>query len=351
MAPVPLEFPEPLQSLLKTTTVQTILSRAKHEPVAIDAELSVIEASNVLAKYGISSAPVRTEAGAYVGMFDFGDLAHLLIGGVRARDAKEAAVPEAAAGGFPQLDALLEAGLSATSPVKLVSDLSKMNPLVEIAAEASVLDAIQLLVERDAHRVCVFDKPSASDGARFVGMLSFSDITKFLHVHVAEIEALVAPSVEALGLLDKKVVTVHGDRPVVHALELMVNLRVSSVAVVDEHDGALLTAITLTDCKNLVAHANHLRRLRVDCREFASMVRANAALDKVHYGREAFPFYAVHRDAPVKTCVAKLVAVRAHRLFVVHDGKPVGVISLSDIVKALALKPHHAGGGAGGAAR
>lgn len=76
--------------------------------------------------------------------------------------------------------------------------------------------------------------------------------------------------------------------------------------------------------------------MRLDCREFAAQVRAKQSLDDIH-GRETFPFFAVHRDTTLKKVVAKLVAVRAHRLFIVDDNKPVGVIELPDIFAALAL--------------
>ncbi|KAJ8602451.1 hypothetical protein CTAYLR_001278 [Chrysophaeum taylorii] len=316
-------FPQRVTELMQGARIADILSHAQQVPVTIDADLNAAQASGVLAKHAISSAPVRSKDGGFCGMFDFGDLAELLICGMQ-NNPKPLASDQ-------NIDALLESGLSMSSPVHLVSDLSKRNPLVAVKDTESVLDAVNVLVDRSIHRLCVFD-----EAGTFVGMLSFSDVLKFLHANMPAIDEFAQATVDSLGLATKRVATICGDRPVVDALRIMVDRKVSSVAVVDEVDGRLLTAITLTDCKNLVK-MRRLEHMRLDCREFAAQIRARQALDNLH-GSEAFPFFAVHRETTLKSVIAKLVAVRAHRLFVVDDGKPVSVISISDIVLALAHK-------------
>lgn len=186
--------------------------------------MNVAQASAVLAKHGISSAPIKKQNG-FCGMFDFADLAELLLSGLKNR--AESRV---------ELDTVLESGLSTTSPVRLVSDLSHRNPMVPIKATETVGEAVSVLLSKSLHRLCVFDETGT-----FVGMLSFSDVLKLLHDNVASLDSLLAPSVATLGLATKSVNQISGDRPVIEALQTMVEKKVSSVAVIDEVDGTLLT--------------------------------------------------------------------------------------------------------------
>lgn len=201
-------------------------------PIFVDAEMNVAQASAVLAKHGISSAPIKKQAG-FCGMFDFADLAELLLLGMKRRGESRV-----------ELDAVLQSGLSTTSPVRLVSDLSNRNPMVSIKATDTVGKAIAVLLSKSLHRLCVFDE----SGPTFAGMLSFSDVLKLLHDNVASLDSLLAPSVASLGLATKSVCQISGDRPVIEALQIMVEKKVSSVAVVDEVDGTLLTVTYPPSC-------------------------------------------------------------------------------------------------------
>mmetsp|Transcript_5942 Transcript_5942/g.15459 ORF Transcript_5942/g.15459 Transcript_5942/m.15459 type:complete len:257 (+) Transcript_5942:156-926(+) len=251
-------------------------------------------------------------------MFDFADLAELLLAAMRKKNNDTADA---------ELESVLEGGLSTSSNVRLVSDLSQRNPMVAIKSTESVKVAVLRLLEKSVHRLCVFDADDA-----FVGVVSFSDILKLVADHVGRLDDLLRPSVEAKGLAAKPPVQLSGDRPVLEALALMVERKVSSVAIVDETDGHLLTAITTTDAKSIIK-LKRFEHMRLDCREFAAQVRAKQALEDAH-GRETFPFFAVHKDTSIKTLIAKLVAVRAHRLFVVDRNKPVAVIEIPDIFRA-----------------
>jgi len=316
--------------VLSGTKVVEILSTQK--PVSVSEDMSVVQACQVLARNGISSAPIASKKGGFVGMVDYGDVAALLIAGLRAQRSIDFSV------GFEeQLTTLLESGLGPGSSVKLASDMSKKNPMTVIHQSATLEEAAKTILEADVHRLCAVDNLDI-----FVGVVSLSDILRFIRMHTDNISNLVAPKLETFPeLFQKKVVTLPADRPVLEALELMVDLKVSSVAIVDPDSNDLCTVISLSDCKKIVKEGHKLPLLKVDCREFASKIRSDAALEQNH-GSDAFPFFAVHKDTSLKTAINKLCAVRAHRLFVIEGGpncstKPLSVLSISDIIKALCL--------------
>lgn len=294
-------FPEDVADVLNSKTVRDILST--QAPVHVESTMTAVQASSVLAKHGISSAPIRSPSGELVGMFDFATLAELLLKGLEKTT---------------DIDAVLE---GPSSPVPTGSRIDC------IEAECTVLDALAMLLSKNLHRAVVVHEGD------FVGMISFSDIVKFLNAHASQLKRYLAPTVRDLGLANKPVATVGADRPVLEAFTTMVQRKLTSLAVV-EHDGDLLTAVTLTDCKNLVKF-KRLDRLRLDCREFAAQIRATQSLSDPT-GAETFPFFAAHPNTPLKHVIAKLVAVRTHRLFVVDHGKPIGVIDLYDVCRALA---------------
>lgn len=302
-----LSFPEPLCSLMRKSKVGDRITKSQ-SPVTVDAEMTAGEASAVLARHGISSAPIKS-GDKFVGSFDFADLAELMVSTLsKNKDAKS-----------------LDSVLSLSSPVRLVT--KERDALVSVEASATVEEAVSLLLEKKTiHRLCVFDNNE------FVGMFSFSDALKFVADNIVELGDLLSPTVSTLQL--SSAVTIAGNRPVIDALALMTAKKISSVAVME--DGELLTAITLTDVKTFVKlKKNNLDTMRIDCREFASHVRALQALDD-EKGRETFPFFAVHPETTLKSTTAKLAATRAHRLFVVNDStEPVGVIQIEDIFNAI----------------
>jgi len=321
MAKRKLAFAPGVSEVLRKAAVRDVISGKRF---VVDETMSVVQASALLARNGISSAPIQTKSG-FLGMVDYADLLTLVISGLRAQRAIDFSV------GFEeQLTTLTDSALGPQSSVKLASDMSKTNPMTVTDLGATLEEAALVLLENDVHRLCVVD-----DCDTFAGVVSLSDVLYYLKNHLDAVD-VADKSVEELGLLNKKVVTIPGDRPVLEAMELMVDLKISSVGVVDE-DGDLQTVISLSDCKKIIKEA--LPLLKVDCREFAAKVRADASLEK-HRGSDTFPFFAVHRDTTLKVAVNKLCAVRAHRLFVIEGGpdfstKPIGVLSISDILTAL----------------
>ena len=120
------------------------------------------------------------------------------------------------------------------------------------------------------------------------------------------------------------------------AFQLMVDKRVSSVCIVDEN-GEILTAISTKDIRLLPrlesAGLDRTNLLDMNVREFVGLVRRVTELD----GKSRAACVTVELNTPLATVLGKLAATKMHRVYVIDaHRKPVGVISVSDVVVALA---------------
>jgi CBS domain-containing protein len=71
--------------------------------------------------------------------------------------------------------------------------------------------------------------------------------------------------------------------------------------------------------------------------QFISYVRSNQGLED--HGRDRFPFFDVHESDNLLKAIGKIGATKSHRIWVVDQAnKPVGVVSLSDCLRALLPK-------------
>lgn len=172
----------------------------------------------------------------------------------------------------------------------------------------------------------------------------------------------------------KEVVSVPASLPAVAAFAVMVNAGVSGVAVVADGGGgdagsssppALVASLGPQDARLLRSPAA-FDDLRLPCAEFAAKSRARAAAAAgLDQQPPPPPFVAVPPSATLRALVRALVAGRAHRAYIVDDregggeggregegegpgkaprpagggGNPVGVVTLTDILRLLAVDP------------
>jgi len=142
------------------------------------------------------------------------------------------------------------------------------------------------------------------------------------------------PGMTGLGIKD--VFTVKESDQAREAFQLMVDKRVSSICIVDEQ-GEILTAISTKDIRLLprLESAGLVRNnlLDMNAREFVSLVRRVTEID----GKSRAACVTVELNTPLATVLGKLAATKMHRVYVTDvQHKPVGVISVSDVVVALA---------------
>ncbi|KAL7314576.1 cell separation during budding [Mucor circinelloides] len=316
------------------------------EVITIEGSLPVEEACNVLINNNISSAPVYDaqvkevsdnsiiHARSYVGMFDYGDvIAYILLvlqNMPPPGDEEEELDGKARENLTFEIKDIVRRALEGEDvPVKLASDLSQKNPFYSIMPEATLLSAVEEFAY-GTHRVCVLNP----DGT-IKGILSQSTVAKYIfdnQRHFPDIECMMNKTLRQLGLGVSDVIAVNADSPVLDALALMSKHDISSVAVLG-HMGVVLGNISMTDVKHVVKSYRH-QLLWKTCFHFVSLVRTQQGIDD---GQDRLPVFDVRLDTTLGFAVAKLLATKSHRVWVIDEReRAIGVLSITDVMRAIA---------------
>jgi CBS domain-containing protein len=107
---------------------------------------------------------------------------------------------------------------------------------------------------------------------------------------------------------------------------------ISSVAVLG-HMGMVLGNISMTDVKFIMKSYKH-QLLWETCFQFVSLVRTQQGVED---GQDRIPVFDVRLDTTLGFAVAKLLATKSHRVWVIDEReKAIGVVSLTDVMRAIA---------------
>ncbi|KAG1466148.1 hypothetical protein G6F56_004745 [Rhizopus delemar] len=148
----------------------------------------------------------------------------------------------------------------------------------------------------------------------------------------SDVETTMNKTLRQLGLGVSDVIGVNADSPVIDALSIMSKYGVSSVAVLG-HMGMVLGNISMTDVKFVMEGDRH-QLLWDTCFQFVSLIRTQQGIED---GQDRIPVFDVRLDTTLGFAVAKLLATKSHRVWVVDEReKAIGVVSLTDIMRVIA---------------
>jgi CBS domain-containing protein len=335
--------------------------------VFVEGDTPVEKAFDKLVENHFTSLPVRTapEHKSVSHSFDYADLnAYLLLvmGYVDAADT----TPEA-------LENVKKARSGQPVPVNFVAGLGAKDPFICVPRDSTLATAVEILGS-GVHRFAVTEGP-ASDAV--IGILSQRRTVRYIWENgrlFKTLEPLFQTPLTDLGLAqpNPNVLTIGGDEYVIAALRKMNAQNVSSLAVVDASNN-LLGNISVVDVR-LVSKSSQSHLLKATCAHFLSVILNARGLED---GKDSFPVFHVTPQTSYGRTIAKMVATNAHRLWVVqpdvpspqpstpsgqpaskthgpshhaaHNGKLIGVVSLTDILNVLGrhagnsdLDPHFA---------
>jgi CBS domain-containing protein len=192
----------------------------------------------------------------------------------------------------PRVDAIVSAARAGRVPIRLVSstcfayrhyfffiiyvrpDLSEKNPLESVPDSASLISLLELF-SRGAHRVLV----RASDPATgpFLGIVSDRRLLAWFAAYAPTAPFLATP-LHSLSLpsmhLFSAVVTATSTSSVLDAMRLMSEEGVSSIAVLDDDSGVLLSAVSVTDIGRIVVPSQSNQILSTPLNQFVSLIKA-----------------------------------------------------------------------------
>uniref|UniRef100_A0A674B180 5'-AMP-activated protein kinase subunit gamma-2-like n=1 Tax=Salmo trutta TaxID=8032 RepID=A0A674B180_SALTR len=199
-------------------------------------------------------------------------------------------------------------------------------PLVNISPESSIFDAVYSLIKNKIHRLPVIDPVTGNP----LYILTHKRILKFLQLFVREMPkpAFMKQTLGELGIgTYKNIAFIHPDTPIIKALQIFVERRVSALPVVDV-SGKVVDIYSKFDVINLAAEKTYnnldvtvTQALRHRWQYFEGVMQC-------------------HKLDTLETIVDRIVKAEVHRLVVVDDRSAIeGIISLSDILQALVLSP------------
>ncbi|KRG00189.1 uncharacterized protein Dwil_GK14491, isoform C [Drosophila willistoni] len=210
---------------------------------------------------------------------------------------------------------------------------NQVMPLVSIGPDASLYDAIKILIHSRIHRLPVIDPATGN----VLYILTHKRILRFLFLYINE---LPKPAYMQKSLRDLKIGTYDNietadeTTSIITALKKFVERRVSALPLVDS-EGRLVDIYAKFDVINLAAEKTY-NDLDVSLR------KANEHRNEWFEGVQK-----CNLDESLYTIMERIVRAEVHRLVVVDDQrKVIGIISLSDILLYLVLRP--SGEGVGG---
>lgn len=310
--------------------------------IFIDGSISVEEAFNTLVKYNLTSLPVENSPDDIDCLtFDYNDLNSYLLLVLNKITVNNPEVTRQCQLGHPV-------------PVGEIIKLTPKNPFYKLPEQENLSTAMMILGS-GVHRVAITNQ----ENTKITGILSQRRLIKYLWDNARSfqnLEHLFQKSLKDLkiGVLDthtkptsrqSRVISIQGDELLIMALFKMHTERISSIAVIDPQ-GNLLGNISVTDVKH-ITRTSQYPLLQNTCLHFISVI-----LDKrgIEMGKDSFPIFHVYPTSSLARTIAKLVATKAHRLWIVQpsgdtpvdsekdkrSGKLIGVVSLTDILGLLA---------------
>ncbi|XP_057373114.1 uncharacterized protein LOC130693856 isoform X2 [Daphnia carinata] len=198
--------------------------------------------------------------------------------------------------------------------------------LQSISPDASLFDAIYTLITNRIHRLPVIDPQTGN----VLYIVTHKRILRFLFLYLKDMPkpSFMNKTLRELNIgTYLNVETASPDTPIITALTKFVERRVSALPIVDAQ-GRLVDIYSKFDVINLAAEKTY-NNLDI------TLTQANEHRNTWFEGVSK-----CHLDDPLGTVMEKIVRAEVHRLVVVdNEDHVIGVISLSDILSELVLKP------------
>lgn len=296
--------------------------------IFIDGSISMEEAFNMLIKHNLTSLPVEKFPGDINCLtFDYNDLnSYLLLVLNKITIADNDITTQCQSGRPVQVNKIVSMTLK--NPFHKLSELDNLFTVVKILGSG-------------VHRVAITDESTT----KIKGILSQRRLIKYLWENARQfpgLESLLNSSLKELGIgvLDttspptsrqSRVISIQGDELLIMALYKMHTERISSIAVID-NQGNLFGNISVTDVKH-VTRTSQYPLLYNTCLHFISVILNSRGLEM---GKDSFPIFHVYPTSSLARTIAKLVATKAHRLWIVQPPEAsspssMGILSSNSI--------------------
>jgi CBS domain-containing protein len=309
----------------------------------------------LLLKNDILSAPVwDPTSSSYIGMLDIRDLVSSIMFAVktqqRARSkSTNVEVQLPLGGGSPEAAAVINEEIrseaafhakdweehaeksikkkfSGTEP--RLEYLARRNPFQTIKNDATLYEAAKQLSGR-THRLAVL-----GEDKRVAKIVSQSQLVHFLSEHLNDVAENASQTIEETSLGLRDVISARGDRPALEAFLELDNHQLSGVAVV-LRDGTIAGNTSSRDLRYFLMDRGALS-VNMNLLDYLAAIR-----QKDVTASDRAPVCSVGPSGTISRIVGLLAATEYHRVYIVDQRhKPIGVVSLTDILKYVTAVNH-----------
>ncbi|KAG7095429.1 hypothetical protein E1B28_006178 [Marasmius oreades] len=297
--------------------------------VTVSAEISVEDACDKLLSEDIPCLAIQAnqEIHELSGLFDYADVnAFLTLAATKHRFGPENLHDN------PRVEDIFKAAKAGDVPVYIVSNLSEKNPLKVLPHDATIISLLEIFA-KGTHRVVIRSSPPSTNYDGFVSdrrllswFAAFAEETPSLRLFISN--SLRNLSFPLLNIFSSVVATT-SKSTVLEAMRLMSDEGVSSIAILDDDVGTLLSAVSVTDIAKIVVPSQGNQILHAPLHQFISYIKdPDGSTD----GVDKFPVYSVSPNSTLLYTIQKILATNAHRVFVMHESSPE---SCSPIVSSL----------------
>lgn len=199
-------------------------------------------------------------------------------------------------------------------PLRDIQLICRKEALVILPANEDLARAIEVFGS-GIHRVLV-----TNSAGEVAGVLSQLRLVEFFWnegVNFRVIDDLYPRLMRDLAIGSQQVIAVSAESPLADALSLMSEEGLSSLAVIDGNRN-VVGNISTVDVR-LLTNAASLPLLQNTCMHFISVILNERGVEK---GKDSFPVFYVNPYSSLAHTVAKLVATRSHRMWVVESASP-----------------------------
>jgi CBS domain-containing protein len=198
------------------------------------------------------------------------------------------------------------------APISDIVDISGRSPLVPIHAGSPLLYCLGALSRPSVHRVPVTDHQG-----HIIGVVTQSHVISFLHENISCFSEAMRKFPVRRWMPPRPVIYVRSNTIVLEAFQKLCKCMVTGLAVLNEQD-KLIGNISASDLKK-VDQDNIVQTMQLPIQQFLSLYPWSKAIT-------------VTLEDTLESVLETLVRNKIHRVYVEHNEKALGVISLCDII-------------------
>jgi CBS domain-containing protein len=200
---------------------------------------------------------------------------------------------------------------------------SRTEALVTIKESQTILEAAEEMIKKSVHRVLVLDehnKPS--------NLITQSRVLKLAAVNMDSIPGA-HKTLREVPIGAKSVVVVNKNEHVRHAFDIIKDNNINAIGVVDDK-GVLIGSLSTSDIKFLGYDVRFFKLLSNTVESYLNGIRIYDKYRTIPSDRDPIT---CTQDASLASVLNTLLYYGIHHMYIVDvEGKPIGIVSLQDIL-------------------